>query len=152
MSGSVTSAFCTTCKVEIFKGQHNFTLTTGNTFKAALFKATASLVGTYGAATTNYSDMTGNGDETTGTGYTVGGATLVNITPVLSGTVAVVSFGTITWTAVTLSASGILVYNTSNSNSAVCVISFGQDWSPSSANLIYSFPTADATNAIIRAG
>lgn len=151
MSG-LTSSLCTSFKKELMTGTHNLTLTTGNTFKAALFKATASLTGTYGAATTNYSDMTGNSDETSGTGYTAGGATLVNVTPLSSGTTAYASFGTITWTAVTLTASGILIYNTSSSNKAVCVISFGQDWALSGGNLVYTFPTFDVTNAIIRVG
>lgn len=152
MSG-LTSAFCSSCKTEILQAKHDFTLTTGSVFKAALFKGASSLVGTYGAATTNYSDMTGNGDEVaSGGGYTTGGATLVNVTPVLSGTTAYTNFGTITWSAVTLTASGILIYNSSYGNAAVAVLWFGQDWSPSSADLIYTFPAFDVTNAVIRVG
>ncbi len=153
MSGSLTLAFCSSCKRECLAAKHDFTLTTGSVFKAALFRAAASLVGTYGAATTNYSQMLSNGDEVaSGGGYTSGGLTLTNVSPVLSGTVAYASFNTATWSAATFTASGILVYNSSYGNATVMVLPFGQDWAPSSANLVYTFPAFDASNAVIRIG
>lgn len=146
----LTQAMCTSFKTELLTGTHNFTNTTGNVFKIALFRATASLVGTYGAATTNYSDMTGNSDEASGTGYTAGGNTLTNVTPTSSGTTAYTDFADTTWSTATITASGALIYNSSASNKSVAVLSFGGDKTSTAGNFTIVFPTADATNAIIR--
>lgn len=146
----ITQAMCTSFKTELLTGTHNFTNTTGNVFKIALFRATASIVGTYGAATTNYSDMTGNSDEASGTGYTAGGNTLTNVTPTSSGTTAFTDFADTTWSTATITASGALIYNSSASNKSVCVLSFGGDKTSTAGNFTIVFPTADATNAIIR--
>lgn len=146
----LTQAMCTSFKQELMTATHNFTASTGNTFKIALFRATASLVGTYGAATTNYSDMTGNSDQASGTGYTAGGNTLTNVTPTTSGTTAFTDFADTTWTTATITASGALIYNSSASNKAVAVLSFGGDKTSTAGDFTIIFPTADATNAIIR--
>ena len=146
----VTQAMCTSFKQELLTATHNFTATTGNVFKIALFRATASLVGTYGAATTNYSDMTGNSDETSGTGYTAGGNTLTNVTPTTSGTTAFTDFADTTWTSASITASGALIYNSSQSNKAVAVLSFGGDKTSTAGDFTIIFPAADASNAIIR--
>ena len=146
----ITQAMCTSFKTELLTGTHNFTNTTGNVFKIALFRATASIVGTYGAATTNYSDMTGNSDEASGSGYTAGGNTLTNVTPTSSGTTAFTDFADTTWSTATITASGALIYNSSASNKSVCVLSFGGDKTSTAGNFQINFPTADATNAIIR--
>ena len=146
----LTQALCTSFKVELLTGTHNFTNSTGDTFKVALFKANASIVGTYGAATTNYSDMTGNSDENTGTGYTSGGNTLTNVTPTSSSTTAFTDFTDTTWSSATITSRGALIYNTSASNAAVCVLDFGSDKTSTSGDFSIIFPTADASNAIIR--
>lgn len=146
----ITTAECTSFKVEKFKAIHDFTSGTGDTFKCALFRAGSSIAGTYGAATTNYSDMTGNADETTGTNYTAGGKTLTSVTPTTDGTTAVCDFSDITWAAASFTARGFMIYNSSKANRAVCVVDFGVDKVVSAGNFTIYWPTPDASNAIIR--
>ncbi len=146
----ITQAMCTSFKQELLTATHNFTTTTGDVFKIALFRAAASIVGTYGAATTNYSDMTGNSDETSGAGYTAGGNTLTNVTPTTSGTTAFTDFADTTWSSASITASGALIYNSSKSNKAVAVLNFGGDKTSTSGDFTIIFPTDDASNAIIR--
>ena len=146
----LTQAMCTSFKTELLTGTHDFTNGTGNTFKIALFRATASIVGTYGAATTNYSDVTGNSDEASGTGYSAGGNTLTNVTPTSTGTTAFTDFDNTTWSTATITASGALIYNSSASNAAVAVLDFGGDKTSTAGDFTIVFPTADATDAIIR--
>lgn len=150
-----TTAFPTSFKSELATATHNFTTTTGNVFKVALGKATASVVGTYGAATTNYSDLTGNSDEVpNGSGYTTGGfawTAAQNTTPTTSGTTAYWSWSTNpNWTSATFTTSGCIIYNSSASNKAVYVGSFGGDQSVSAGTLTLVLPTNDSTNAILR--
>lgn len=146
-----TTAMPTSFKVEILKAVHDFTASTGDTFKIALGKATASVVGSYGAATTNYSDLTGNSDElANGSGYTTGGNTLTSVTPVADGTTAVCDFDNTTWSAATFTTSGAIIYNSSASNAAVAVLSFGGDQQVSSGDFTIQFPAAAASTAIIR--
>lgn len=146
-----TTAMPTSFKVEILKAVHNFTASTGNTFKIALGKATASVIGSYGAATTNYSDLTGDSDElANGSGYTTGGNTLTSVTPVADGTTAVCDFDNTTWSAATFTTSGAIIYNSSASNAAVAVLSFGGDQQVSSGDFTIQFPAAAASTAIIR--
>jgi hypothetical protein len=146
----LTQAMCTSFKQELMTATHNFTTSTGNTFKIALFRATASIVGTYGAATTNYSNMTANSDEASGTNYTAGGNTLTNVTPTTSGTTALTDFADTTWSSATITASGALIYNSSASNKSVAVLNFGSDKTSTAGDFTIIFPTADASNAIIR--
>lgn len=146
-----TTAMPTSFKVEILTATHNFTASTGNTFKIALGKATASVTGTYGAATTNYSDLTGNSDElANGSGYTTGGNTLTSVTPTSDGTTAVCDFDNTTWSSATFTTSGAIIYNSSASNKAVAVLSFGGDQQVSSGDFTIQFPAAAASTAIIR--
>jgi hypothetical protein len=147
---AITQAMCTSFKQELLTATHDFTFSTGNVFKIALFRAAGDLVGTYGAATTNYSDMTGDSDETSGTGYTAGGNTLVNVTPTTSGTTAFTDFADTTWSSATITASGALIYNSSASDKAVAVLDFGGDKTSTAGDFTIIFPTADATDAIIR--
>jgi hypothetical protein len=141
----------TSFKVEILKAVHNFSNPGGNTFKIALGKATASITGTYGAATTNYSDLTGNSDELpNGSGYTTGGNTLTSVTPVADGTTAVCDFADTTWTSATFTTSGAIIYNSSASNAACAVLSFGGDQQVSSGDFTIQFPLPAAATAIIR--
>lgn len=146
-----TTAMPTSFKVEILKAVHNFSNPGGNTFKIALGKAAASITGTYGAATTNYSDLTGNSDElANGNGYTTGGNTLTSVTPVSDGTTAVCDFSDTTWTSATFTTSGAIIYNSSASDAACAVLSFGGDQQVSSGDFTIQFPVAAAATAIIR--
>jgi hypothetical protein len=143
---AITQALCTSFKQEILQGYHNFNTSAGNTFKLALYTSTATL----GATTTLYSTT----NEVTGTNYTAGGGTLVNITPTTSGTTAFTDFNDLTFSTVTVTANGALIYNSSTTgsvaNRAVAVLAFGADKTATAGNFTIVFPTADATNAIIR--
>ena len=149
---SVTTAMPTSFKVEILKAVHNFTASTGNTFKLALMKATAAGSGTYGVATTSYDNLTSNSDELpNGSGYTTGGNTLVSVTPVADGTTAVCDFDNSTWTTATFTTCGGIIYNdTAAGNPACAVLSFGGDQQVSSGDFQIQFPAAAAATAIIR--
>jgi len=125
----VTTAMCTSFKGELLGGTHDLDT---NTIKLALIKSSES--GTYGAATTNYSDVTGNSDEASGTNYSAGGNTL--------GSAAITTSGT--------TASGAIIYNSSQSNKAIAVISFGGTVASTAGDFTVSFPAADASNAIVR--
>ena len=139
---AITQAMCTSFKVELLTGGHNFTNTTGDTFNLALFRATASISGTFGAGTTNYSDM--GADEASGTNYSAGGGALANVTPTFT------DFSDLVFSNVTITTSGCLIYNTSLSDAAVAVFDFGGDKTATAGDLTIIFPTADASNAIIR--
>jgi len=146
---SITTAMPTSFKVELFKGVHNFTASTGDTFKIALLKAAAAGSGTFGAATTNYSNL--STDELgSGSGYTTGGNTLVSITPVADGTTAICDFDNTTWSAATFTTSGALIYNNTDAGAACAVLSFGGDQTVSSGDFQIQFPVAAAATAIIR--
>ena len=106
--------------------------------------------GTYGAATTNYSDVTGNSDEATGTNYSAGGQNLDGAAIATSGTTAFLDFTDEVFANVTTSCDGCIIYNSSQSNKAICVIDFGGTVSATAGDLTIEFPTADASNAIIR--
>jgi hypothetical protein len=147
-----TTAMPTSFKVEILKAVHNFSNPGGNTFKIALGKATASVTGTYGAATTSYDTLSGNSDELpNGSGYTTGGNTLTSVTPVADSTTAVCDFADTSWTSATFTTSGAIIYNdTASGNPACAVLSFGGDQSVSSGDFTIQFPSATASTAIIR--
>lgn len=146
---AATTAMCTSFKVELFKAQHNFLLSGGNTFKAALIKV--GMAGTYGAASTNYSNITGNSDEVAnGSGYTTGGGTLTRIDPTSSGTTAFCDFADFTWSTASFSATAVMIYNSTSSNQAVSIHDFGGTKTASGGDFQLQFPTADASNAILR--
>jgi len=136
---------CTSFKQELLGGTHDLDT---HSIKLALIKASPS--GTYGAATTNYSDVTGNSDEASGTNYTSGGQVLDGATISTSGTTAIVDFTDEVFADVTISADGCIIYNASQSNKAICVIDFGGTVSATAGDLTIEFPTADASNAVIR--
>jgi hypothetical protein len=142
---AITTAMCTSFKSELLGGLHDLDT---DSLKLALIKASPS--GTYGAATTNYSDVTGASDEATGTNYTAGGQVLDGATIATDGTTATVDFTDEVFSNVTVSADGCIIYNTANSNSAICVIDFGGTVSATAGDLTIEFPTADASNAIVR--
>lgn len=142
---AITTAMCSSFKQELLGGVHDLDT---DTLKLALIKATPT--GTYDAATTNYSDVTGNSDEASGTGYSAGGGTLDSPVITLSGTTAFVDFADEAFSNVTVSADGCIIYNSSQSNKAIAVFDFGGTVSATSGTLTVQFPTADATNAVIR--
>ena len=143
---AITSAVCTSFKVELLKGVHNFTATTGNTFKIALYTSSATL----GAATTAFSSSN-EITNSSGTAYTSGGATLTSVTPTSDSTTAVCDFNDVSYTSASFTANGALIYISSASGNPACVsIAFGGDKTVSSGTFTIQFPTADATNAIIR--
>ena len=142
---AITSAICTSFKQELLVGTHNFTPTSGNTFKIALYTSSASL----GASTTAYS-TSNEITNSSGTAYTAGGATLTSVTPTTSGTTALCDFADVSYTSASFTANGALIYNDSQSDKAVAVIAFGSDKTVTSGTFTIQFPTADATNAIIR--
>lgn len=134
---------CTSFKQELLTGTHDFTNSTGNTFKIALYDNNASFT----AATTAYTAT----NEVSGTGYTATGETLTNVTPTSSGTTAFTDFADVTWSSATITARGALIYNdTAAGDPSVVVLDFGSDKSSSSGDFQVIFPTADASNAIIR--
>lgn len=139
---AITTAMCTSFKKEVLEALHDFNATSGSVFKIALYTSAADL----GAATTAYSAT----NEVSGTGYTAGGNTLTNIDPVTSGTTGFADFADTTWTDATITAAGALIYNSSQSNRAVAVLSFGGDKTSTNGDFTLTFPTANATNAIIR--
>ena len=148
---ALTSALCTSFKVELLEGDQDFT-NGADAYKVALMKANASITGTYDATTTNYSDVTGNSDELPATGnYSTGGFALTNVNPTSTGTTAFTDFSAnASWGSATFTTRGCIIYNTSDSNSAVCVITFGADYSVSGGTFEIQWPAADSSNAIIR--
>jgi len=147
---AITSAICSSFKQELLQGKHNFSSSSGDTFKIALFTSSASL----GAATTDYS-TSNEITNTSGTAYTAGGASLTNSGVSLSSTTAFTDFSDVSYSSASFTANGALIYNTTTgtgtgTTDAVAVIAFGADKTVSSGTFTIQFPTADATNAIIR--
>ena len=135
---------CTSFKVELMKGVHNFTTGTGNTFKLALYDNSASFT----AATTAY---TASNEVTASGSYSAGGGALTNVTPSSTGTTAFTDFADLSFTSATITAFGALIYNdTAAGDPSVCVLDFGGAKTSTSGTFTIIFPTNDSTNAIIR--
>ena len=141
---AITTAMCNSFKQELLGGVHDLDT---HTLKIALIKPSQS---GYGAATTNYSDVTGNSDEATGTNYSAGGQTLDSAAISLSGSTAIVDFADEVFTNLTISAAGCIIYNSSASNKAIAVFDFGGTVTSTSGDFTVVFPTADASSAVIR--
>ena len=147
---AISQAMCTSFKVELLSCGHNFnttnvarTVDTADVFEIALFTSAATL----DATTTAYSAT----NEASGTGYTAGGNTLtVSAVPQASGTTAILDFADSTWSAATITANGALIYNSTNSDTAVAVLAFGGDKTSTNGDFTIQFPAFDASNAIIR--
>ena len=142
---AITTAMCNSFKQELLGGVHDLDT---DTLKVALIKESPS--GTYGAATTNYSDITGNTDEAVGTNYTAGGQDLDSATITLAGSTAIVDFADEVFANLTISADGAIIYNASQGNKAIAVFDFGTTVTSTSGDFTVVFPTADASNAVIR--
>lgn len=140
---AITQAMCTSFKVDLLQGVHDFTASTGDAFKLALYTSSATL----DATTTAYSST--NEVANSGT-YSAGGGTLTNITPTSSGTTALTDFDDLSFTSATITARGALIYNSTNSNKAVVVLDFGSDKSSTSGTFTIQFPAATSSDAIIR--
>ena len=135
---------CTSFKVQLMQGVHNFTTGTGNTFKLALYDNSASFT----AATTAY---TASNEVTASGSYSAGGGSLTNVTPSSTGTTAFTDFADLSFTSATITAYGALIYNdTAAGDPTVCVLDFGGAKTSTSGTFTIIFPTNDSTNAIIR--
>ena len=144
---AITQAMCTSFKQELLQGKHDFTASTGHTFNLALFTSSATL----GASTTDYSTT----NEVTGTGYSAGGSPLTNVSPTLDGTTAITDFADLTFSTATITANGAMIYNTTTgggtgTTDSVIILAFGGDKTSTAGDFTIQFPTADASNAIIR--
>jgi hypothetical protein len=141
---AITQSLCTSFKVDLLAGNMDFTAGTGNTFKMALYTSSATL----GPTTTAYSAT----NEISGTGYTAGGNALtVSQSPTSGGTTAFISFANTSWTGASFTCRGALIYNDSLvGKDSVAVFDFGSDKTVVAGTFTVSFPTADATNAVIR--
>ena len=139
---AITQAMCTSFKKELLEATHDFTAAS-NVFKLALYTSSATL----GASTTAYTAT----NEVSGTGYTAKGEFLTSVTPTSSGTTALTDFNDLTFSTVSLTARGALIYNeAATGDPSVCVLDFGSDKTATSGDFTITFPTADASNAIIR--
>lgn len=139
---------CTSFKQQLLQAKHNFTASTGHTFKLALYDNNA----TFTAATTDY---TATNEVSNSGSYSAGGGSLTNVTPTTSGTTAFTDFADITFTSATITARGALIYNTTTdggtgTTDTVVVLDFGADKTSTAGDFQISFPTADSSNAIIR--
>jgi len=139
---AITSTLTTSFKKELLLGNHNFTNSTGDTFKLALYTSSATL----GATTTSFT-TTG---QASGTNYTSGGSALTNVTPTTSGTTAFCDFNDLTFGTATITARGCMIYNSSDSNKSVATIDFGGDKTSTAGDFTIVFPAAASGTAIIR--
>jgi hypothetical protein len=137
---AITSAVCNSFKAEVLQALHNFTASSGNSFKLALYTSSATL----NKSTTAYSS-TNEIANASGSAYTAGGKALTSVTPALSTDFADISFSSASFTA-----NGCLIYNDTNADRAVCAIAFGGDKTVTSGTFTIEFPAADASNAILR--
>ena len=147
---AITQAMCTSFKQELMLGTHNFA-TNGNAFKLALYAegggGKSSTTATLGATTTAF---TTTGEIANSGSYTSGGGTLTKFAPTTSGTTAFTDFADLSFTTATITAMGALIYNDTNSDKAVCVLDFTSNKTSTAGTFTIQFPTADASNAIIR--
>ena len=143
--GTITTAMCNSFKQELLGGVHDLDT---HSLKIALIKP--SPTGSFSKATTNYTDLTANSDEATGTNYSAGGQVLDSPVISLSGDTALVDFADEVFSNLTITAAGALLYNSSASNKAIAVFSFGSNVASTAGDFTVIFPTADASNAVIR--
>jgi len=135
---------CTSFKVELMRAVHDFTASTGDTFKLAMYDNSASFT----AATTAY---TSSNEVSASGSYSAGGGALTNVTPTSSGTTAFTDFADLSFTSATITAFGALIYNDSAAGDpSVCILDFGGAKTSTAGTFTIIFPTADASNAIIR--
>lgn len=136
------SFMCTSFKKELLSGDHTIKVSGGDTFKMALYTSSATL----NADTTAYTTT----NEVAGTNYTAGGVTLTNVDPQSGGTTGFTQFANVTFTNVTLTARGALIYNASEGNKAVAVMDFGADKTSTAGDFTVTMPTNAAATALLR--
>ena len=136
---------CNSFKQELLGGVHDLDT---HSLKIALIKP--SPTGNFNKSTTNYSELTGSSDEATGTNYSAGGQTVDSPVISISRDTAIVDFADEVFSNLTITAAGALLYNTSASNKAIAVFSFGSNVASTAGDFTVIFPTADASNAVIR--
>jgi len=142
---AIAQAMCTSFKKELLEAKHNFLNSGGDDFKLALYTNAASI----GAGTTGYT--TSNEVSSSGTNYPAKGSSLTRVDPSATGTTGITSFGVCTFSTVTLTCRGALIYNEDTTgDTSVCVLDFGGDKTATSGDFTITFPAVDATNAIIR--
>ena len=139
---AITQSMATSFKKELLEGKHNFLASGGNSFKLALYTSSA----TMGAATTAFTTT----NQAAGTNYTSGGNALTNVNPASSGTTGFTDFADLTFGTCTITARGCMIYNDTNADRNVAVFDFGGDKTSTAGSFTITFPTADASNAIIR--
>jgi hypothetical protein len=140
-----TNAICNSFKGQILRAIHNFTASTGNTFKLALYQTDATL----GASTTSFTTT----QQVSSAGYVSGGKALVNSGVLVTGAVAFTNFSNVSFTGVTLTAQGALIYNdTASGDPAVCVLDFGGPKTATAGTFTVQFPAFQTDSAIIRIG
>ena len=148
---AATTAMCTSFKAELGKQSHDFTASTGDTFKMALIDPT--MTGTYGAASTAYTDITGNSDEVAnGNGYTTGGVTLTNVTPTTASTSGIYDFSDdpVRWSSASFSARAVMLYNDTVTGDLACAVwDFGETKTASGGNFDITLPAAGAGTALL---
>ena len=148
---AIAQAMCTSFKKELMEGVHNFKNSGGDTFKLALFAegsgGKSSTTATLGASTTA---LVTTGEVASSGTYATGGGTLTRVDPTTSGTTAFTDFADLSFTTATITAMGALIYNSSDSNKAVAVLDFTSNKTSTAGTFTIQFPTADASNAIIR--
>jgi hypothetical protein len=139
-----TNAICNSFKKELLQADHNFDTSgnNGNKFKLSMYTSAATL----GKSTTSFT----TGSEVSSSGYSSGGKALVNTGTSLSVNTAITNYSNLSFTGVTLTARGALIYNTSNSNTAVCVLDFGGDKTATAGTFTVQFPAFTSTAAILR--
>ena len=148
---AITTAMCTSFKKELLEAVHNFLLSGGDTFKLALYAISSggksSTTATLGASTTAFTTL---GEVASSGSYTTGGGSLTRIDPASSGTTGYTDFADVSFTTATITARGALIYNSSDSNKAVCALDFGGNKTSTSGTFTVQFPAAAASTAIIR--
>jgi VCBS repeat-containing protein len=148
---AITQAMCTSFKKELLEGVHNFKNSGGDTFKLALFAegsgGKSSTTATLGSTTTA---LVTTGEVASSGTYATGGGSLTRVDPSTSGTTALTDFADLSFTTATITAMGALIYNSSDSNKAVAVLDFTSNKTSTAGTFTIQFPTADASNAIIR--
>lgn len=140
----ITQTIVNSYKKGLLEGVFNFSNTSTQVFKVALYTSSATL----DANTRVYSAT----NEATGTGYTAGGNILtISTYPTISNSVAFISFSTVTWSITSITARGALIYKFDGAtNPAIAVLDFGEDKTTSGGNFVINFPLADFQNAIVR--
>ena len=145
---AITQAICNSFKKQLLEADMNFKQTGCDKFKLALYSSTATL----NSATTAYpGDSSGGQVGNTGQ-YTQGGGLLVNLGTSISAGVARCDFADRSFTGVTLTARGAMIYNTSSdtTNASVCILDFGADKTATSGTFTIQFPAPTSTAAILR--